>query len=76
MLDRRRRKKGYGIIRQDGEGEDIELGDGVAREVQSGDGDEGDEAWDDMGGEGSPKGENRLMPNGDDAGDDIADARK
>ncbi len=76
MLDRRRRKKGYGIIPQDGEAEDIELGDGVAREVQSGDGIEGDEAWDDMGGEGSPEGENRLTPNREDAGDDIADARK
>jgi hypothetical protein len=73
MLDRRRRKKGYGVVPQDGEG-DIELGE-ASRVDESGAVDERDEAWDDMGGEESTEGEGRLTPNSADAGDDIADAR-
>lgn len=75
MLDRRRRKKGYGAVPQDGEGEDIELGEGAGREAESRVG-EGDEAWDDMGGAGSVAGEDELTPKSADVGNDIADARK
>lgn len=76
MLDRRRRKKGYGAVPQDGQGGDIELGEGGGREAESRVGNEGDEAWDDMGGADSVEGEGRLTPNSADIGDDIADARK
>lgn len=76
MLDRRRRKKGYGALPQDGEGEDIELGEGATREAEGRVGSEGDEAWDDMGGAGSVEGDGGLTPNSADVGKDIADARK
>lgn len=75
MLDRRRKKKGYGAVPQDGEGEDIELGEGAGREAESRVGSEGDEAWDDMGGVGSAESEGGLTQNSADAGKDIADAR-
>ena len=73
MLDRRRRKKGYGAVPQDGEREDIELGEGVAESRVDGD---RDEAWDDMGGAGTVEGEGGLTPNSANVGNDIADARK
>ena len=76
MLDRRRRKKGYGAVPQDGEGEDIELGEAPSREAESRVGNEEDEAWDDMGGAGSAQGEGGLTQNSVDVGKDIADARK
>lgn len=47
MLDRRRIRKGYGILPPDGGSEDVELGEGGDR-VQ----DDGlDEIWEEMGGE-------------------------
>ena len=49
MLDRRRRAKGYGVVQQDEEGEDLEMG---AQET----GVTGDA------GEGSTDGEGRLTP--------------
>lgn len=76
MLDRRRRKKGYGVVPQDGEVEDIELGGGAREEDETTVGGERDEAWDDMDGGGRVEGESRVTPNITDAGDDIADARK
>lgn len=75
MLDRRRKKKGYGAVPQDGEGEDIELGQGIGREAESRVVSEGDEAWDEMGAAGSMEGEGGLTRNSVDVGKDIADAR-
>ncbi|MCJ1424975.1 hypothetical protein MMC29_002863 [Sticta canariensis] len=77
MLDRRRRKKGYGVVtQQDAEGgEDLELGEG-------GGGSSGqengvvEEAWDDMGGEASTEGEGRLTPSSAGVADDAADMKK
>lgn len=76
MIDRRRKKKGYGVVPQDGEGADIELGEGAGGEEGSRVGGEGEEPWDDLVGGGSMEGEGGLKPNSDDVGDDIADARK
>ncbi|MCJ1454690.1 hypothetical protein MMC28_005043 [Mycoblastus sanguinarius] len=50
MLDRRRRAKGYGVVPQEGEGEDLELG-GQESGVTGEDG-----------GEGSTDGDGRLTP--------------
>lgn len=76
MLDRRRRKKGYGVVPQDGEGEDIELGEGARGEDESRVVGERDEAWDDIDGGGRVEGETKPTPSTTDAGGDIADARK
>ena len=59
MLDRRRRAKGYGVVPQDGEERDLELGT-----KESG-------ITEDDGGEGSTDGEGRLTPSsGPDDGND------
>lgn len=47
MLDRRRTRKGYGVLPPDGGGEDVELVEGRIQE------DGLDETWDEMGGEDS-----------------------
>ncbi|KAL8771726.1 MAG: hypothetical protein Q9209_002917 [Squamulea sp. 1 TL-2023] len=61
MLDRRRRRKGYGMVPQDAEGQDLELGPSGAQEtgvVDIGDGSSAD-------------GEGRLTPSSAGAGDDV-----
>ena len=76
MLDRRRRKKGYGVVtQQDAEGgEDLELGEGGGSSGQE----NGvvEEAWDEMGGEVSTEGEGRLTPSSAGVADDAADMKK
>lgn len=76
MLDRRRKKKGYGVVPQEGDGDDIELGEGARREEENEVGNDRDEPWDDMGIQGSEEGGNKLTPSSADTGDDIADVRK
>ncbi|CAO1602630.1 hypothetical protein XANCAGTX0491_006234 [Xanthoria calcicola] len=66
MLDRRRRRKGYGVVPQDAEGQDLELGPSAAQEtgvVDVGDGS-------------SAGGDGRLTPSSAGAGDDGADGGK
>lgn len=76
MLDRRRRKKGYGVVtQQDAEGgEDLELGEGGGSSGQE----NGvvEEAWDEMGGEVSTEDEGRLAPSSAGVEDDAADMKK
>ncbi|KAL8690548.1 MAG: hypothetical protein Q9218_004025 [Villophora microphyllina] len=67
MLDRRRRRKGYGIVPQDGEGEDVELGPTTGEET--GVVDTGDE-WDEVHGGSSVDGEGRMTPGSVSAGDE------
>ncbi|KAL8941225.1 MAG: hypothetical protein Q9211_001900 [Gyalolechia sp. 1 TL-2023] len=59
MLDRRRRSKGYGIVPQDGEGEDLELGPSGRQESEVVD---AGEDWDDLHGVSSADGDGRLTP--------------
>lgn len=75
MLDRRRKKKGYGIVPQDTGGEDLELGEGGTRQ-EAGITEEHEEAWDDMGVEGSTEGDGRLTPSSASAGDEGPDHNK
>ncbi|KAL8725924.1 MAG: hypothetical protein Q9166_007052 [cf. Caloplaca sp. 2 TL-2023] len=66
MLDRRRRRKGYGIVPQDGEGQDLELGPGVGQEddiVDVGDGSSAD-------------GDGRMTPSSAGAGEEVGDGKK
>ncbi|KAL8858439.1 MAG: hypothetical protein Q9178_005120 [Gyalolechia marmorata] len=66
MLDRRRRRKGYGIVPQDVEGQELELGASGAQEtgvIDIGDGSSAD-------------GEGRLTPSSAGAGDDVGDGKK
>lgn len=76
MLDRRRRKKGYGVVSQQeaGEGNELELGEGGGSSGQE----NGivEEAWDEMGGEGSTEGEGGLTPGSTSAGDGAVDVKK
>lgn len=76
MLDRRRRKKGYGVVPQQeaGGGDDLELGESSGSSGQE----NGvvEEAWDEMGGEGSTEGEGRLTPSSTGAGDEVVDVKK
>ena len=61
MLDRRRRAKGYGVVPQDGDGNDLELGGQESGVV-------------DDGGEDSADGDGRLTPSS--GADEVSDARK
>lgn len=74
MLERKRRRKGYGVVPQDGE-EDLEL---AGQEIGVVEAHEDTEAWDDMGGEesGEGEGEGRLTPSSGGAGDEGAEANK
>lgn len=64
MLDRRRIRKGYGVLPPDVEGEDVELVEGGNR-IQ----DDGlDETWDEMGGEDSLESRSETLPVGATAG--------
>lgn len=76
MLDRRRRKKGYGVVPQQeaGGGDDLELGEGNGSSAQE----NGvvEEGWDEMGGEGSIEGEGRLTSGSTGAGDEAVDVKK
>ncbi|KAI4271030.1 MAG: hypothetical protein L6R38_006949 [Xanthoria sp. 2 TBL-2021] len=66
MLDRRRRRKGYGMVPQDAEAQDLELGPSGAQEtgvVDVGDGS-------------SAEGDGRLTPSSAGAGDDVVDGKK
>lgn len=67
MLERKRRRKGYGVVPQDGE-EDLELAEQDVGVVEA---HEDNEAWDDMGEEesGEGDGEGRLTPSSGGAGD-------
>ncbi|KAL9582128.1 MAG: hypothetical protein Q9212_003473 [Teloschistes hypoglaucus] len=67
MLDRRRRRKGYGIVPQDGEGEDVELGETTVQ--QTGALDTGDD-WDEVYGGSSTDGESRMTPSSVNTGED------
>ncbi|KAI4190547.1 MAG: hypothetical protein LQ346_004899 [Caloplaca aetnensis] len=67
MLDRRRRRKGYGVVPQDGEGEDLELGPSERQEsgvTAAG------EDWDEVHGGSSADGEGRLTPGSASTGED------
>jgi len=68
MLERKRKRKGYGVVPQDGE-EDLEL---AGQEVGIVEAHEDNEAWDDMGGEesGEGEGEGRMTPSSGGAGDE------
>ena len=69
MLERKRRKKGYGIVPQEGE-EDVELG---PQESGAVDAHADDEPWDDMGaGEDCvhSDGDGRMTPSSGGGGDD------
>ncbi|KAL8674758.1 MAG: hypothetical protein Q9168_000842 [Polycauliona sp. 1 TL-2023] len=66
MLDRRRRRKGYGIVPQDAEGQDLELGSSDAQETGVAD----------IGDASSADGDGRLTPSSASAGDDVADGKK
>ncbi|KAI4116587.1 MAG: hypothetical protein LQ345_003032 [Seirophora villosa] len=73
MLDRRRRRKGYGVVPQDGEAEDLELGPSARQEtgvVDAG------ANWDDAHGRSSADGEGRLPPGNASAGDEVGNAKK
>lgn len=63
MLDRRRTRKGYGVLPPDG-GEDVELVEGGNR-IQD---DELDETWDEMGGDDSLESRSETLPVGATAG--------
>ncbi|KAL8683044.1 MAG: hypothetical protein Q9186_000954 [Xanthomendoza sp. 1 TL-2023] len=65
MLDRRRRRKGYGIVPQDGEGQDLELGSSGA--LQTGVLDVADGS--------SADGEGRLTPGSTSAGEEAGDPK-
>ena len=66
MLERKRRRKGYGMVSQEGD-EDLEL---AGQEQGVVDAHADDEAWDDMGGEESVEGEGRTVPDNGGIGDD------
>ncbi len=74
MLERKRRRKGYGVVPQDGE-EDLEL---AGQEVGVVEAHEDNEAWDDMGGEesGEGEGEGRITPSSGGVGDEGGEAKK
>lgn len=73
MLDRRRRRKGYGVVPQDGEGEDLEMGASGVQET--GVVDAADD-WDEVHGGSSADGEGRLTPGSASAGEDAGDVKK
>lgn len=75
MLDRRRRKKGYGVVPQDGGGEDLELEEGRGGQ-ESGVTEGDEEVWDEMGAEGSTEGEGKLTPSSASVGDEASDLKK
>lgn len=75
MLDRRRAKKGYGVIPQEGEEGDLELGEGGSSRQENGFVEEQDEVWDDMGGEESGDGDG-LTPSSTDVGEDGGNVKK
>ena len=75
MLDRRRAKKGYGVIPQEGEEGDLELGEGGSSRQENGIVEVQDEVWDDMGGEESGDGDG-LTPSSTDVGEDGGTAKK
>ena len=65
MLERKRRRKGYGIVPQEGD-DDLEM---AGQEQGVVDVHADDEAWDDMGGEESGEGEGNIMSSDGGAGD-------
>ena len=75
MLDRRRAKKGYGVVPQEGEEGDLELGERGSSRQENGVIEERDEVWDDMGGEESGDGDG-LTPSSTDIGDDGGNVKK
>lgn len=78
MLDRRRAKKGYGILPQGGEEADLELGETDISRQENGIVDEGEEVWDEMGGEESADGDGDggFTPSTTSAPDEAGDAKK
>lgn len=75
MLDRRRKKKGYGAIPQEGGADDLELGEGGSAAQETGVV-QGREVWDETGGDGSAEEDGRLTPSSADAGDEVTDVKK
>ncbi|KAL8702653.1 MAG: hypothetical protein Q9201_004178 [Fulgogasparrea decipioides] len=73
MLDRRRRRKGYGVVLQDGEGEDLELGPTEGQET--GVADVVDD-WDEVHGGSSADGEGRMTPSSVSAGEEAGDVKR
>ncbi|KAL8973954.1 MAG: hypothetical protein Q9197_001803 [Variospora fuerteventurae] len=75
MLDRRRQRKGYGAVRQDGDGEgqDMELGPSQRQEIAGVDLEGG---WDDAHGGSSADGEGRLTPGSASAGEEVGDTKE
>ena len=74
MLERKRRRKGYGVVPQEGD-EDVELGQQESGIIDAHEGvidaHEDDEPWDDMGGgEDSGDGEGRMTPSSGGGGDE------
>lgn len=67
MLDRRRTRKGYGILPPDGGVEDVELGEGGDRGQEDG----LDETWDEMGGEESLESRSEAPTVGASAGVEV-----
>jgi len=72
MLDRRRAKKGYGVLPQEG---DVELSAGGSSRQENGIVEGQDEVWDDMGGEESGDGDG-LTPSSTDVGEDGGNVQK
>ena len=66
MLERKRRRKGYGVVPQEGE-DDLELG---GQEVGVANTHDDDEAWDDMGEESGEGDEGRPALNGGSGGEE------
>ncbi|KAL8745062.1 MAG: hypothetical protein Q9190_002774 [Brigantiaea leucoxantha] len=71
MLDRRRRRKGYGVVQQEEAGEDLELGASEPQEQGVVDA----EAWDELQGESSAEGEERITPSSTSGGDAESDTK-
>ena len=74
MLDRRRKRKGYGAVPQ--EGVDLELGEGGGSGQEIGIVEDEGDAWDAMEAEDSVNGEAGVTPSSGSLGDDEPDVQK
>ena len=69
MLERRRRRKGYGVVPQDTEGGDLELAEGGSGAQETGVTDERDEAWNNLDEEGNTERDGRVESKNGGVGD-------